>query len=138
MLFHNSKAYINQAIQFRKMYHSTSNSIHSSFKFHQTIHSFHQQIYLGKLISRLFSKATQTKIHHSLFIEDQAMKKEIDTRKMQEKNGHRFLQPFFFSFMFSCKRDLITNIEEGKENKVGHFFFLSYLRGRFIFTSSNL
>ena len=56
------------------------------------------------------------------------MKKEIDTRKMQEKNGHRFLQ-LIFSFMFSCIRDLITKIEEGKENKACHFFFLSYLGG---------
>ena len=67
------------------------------------------------------------------------MKKEIDTRKMQEKNGHRFLQPIFlFSFMFSCTRDLVTKIEEEKENKESHFFFLSYLGGRFIFTGSNL
>ena len=65
------------------------------------------------------------------------MKKEIDTRKMQEKNGHRFLQ-LIFLFMFSCTRDLITKMEEGKENKTGHFFLLSYLGGRFIFTSSNL
>ena len=66
------------------------------------------------------------------------MKKEIDTRQMQEKNGHIFFLQLIFSFMFSCTRDLITKIEEGKENKAGHFFFLSYLGGRFIFTSSNL
>ena len=63
------------------------------------------------------------------------MKKEIDTRKMQEKNGHRFLQ-LIFLFMFSCTRDLITKVEEGKENKACHFLFLSYLGGRFIFTGS--
>ena len=65
------------------------------------------------------------------------MQKEIDTRKMQEKNRHRFLQ-LIFSFMFLCIRDLITKIDEGKENRAGHFFFLSYLGGRFIFTSLNL
>ena len=137
MLFHNSKAYINHAIQFRKIYHSTRNSIHSSLKFHQTIHSFYQQIYSGKLISPLFSKATQTTKSSLLFIEGQAMKKEIDTRILQERNGHRFLQ-FIFLFMFSYTRDLITKVEEGKENKACHFLFLSYLGGRFIFTSSNL
>ena len=65
------------------------------------------------------------------------MKKEIYTRKMQEKNGHRFLQ-LKFLFLFSCTRDLITKVEEGKENKAGHFLFLSYLGGRFIFNGSNL
>ena len=65
------------------------------------------------------------------------MKKEIDTRKMQEKNGHEFLR-LVFLFMFSCTRDLITKIEEGKGNKAGNFFFLSSLGGRFIFTGSNL
>ena len=66
------------------------------------------------------------------------MKKKINTRKMQDKNGHRFLQLISFSFMFSFTRDLVTKIEEGKDNKGGHFFFLSYLWGRFIFTGSNL
>ena len=56
---------------------------------------------------------------------------------MQEKNGHRFFK-LIFLFMFSCTRDLITRIEEGKENKAGHFVLLSYLGGRFIFTSSNI
>ena len=65
------------------------------------------------------------------------MKKEIDIRKMQEKNGHRFLQ-LIFLFMFSGTRDLIAKVEEGKENKVGNFLFLLYLGGRFIFTGSNL
>ena len=65
------------------------------------------------------------------------MEKEIDTRKMQEKNGHGFLQ-LIFLFMFSCTRDLITKVEEEKENKAGHFLFLSYLGGKFIFTGSNL
>ena len=44
----------------------------------------------------LFSKTTQTKKnHHSLFIEDRAIKNKIETRKMQEKNGHKFLQLMF-------------------------------------------
>ena len=49
------------------------------------------------------------------------MKKEIDIRKMREKNGHRFLL-LIFLFMFSCTRDLITKVEEGKEKRQVIFF----------------
>ena len=96
MLIHYSEAYINQAIQFRKIYYSTRNLIHSSFIFHQTIHSSHKQINSEKSVSLLFSKAIQTKkkIHHFFFIEDQVMKKKIDTRKMQDKMD-KFLQLIF-------------------------------------------
>ena len=40
--------------------------------------------------------------------------------------------------MFACTRNSITKIEEVKENRAGHFLFLSYLGGMFIFTGSNL
>ena len=56
------------------------------------------------------------------------MKKEIDTRKMQEKNGHRFLQLIFFSFMFSCTMDLITRRRKRKQG--GSFLFPIILRGK--------
>ena len=42
------------------------------------------------------------------------------------------------SFMFACTGNSITKIEEVKENKAGHFLFLSNLSGRFLFTGSNL
>ena len=58
------------------------------------------------------------------------MKKKINKRKMQEKNGHKFLQLISFSFMFSFTRDLVPMIKEGRDNKGGHFFFLSYLWGK--------
>ena len=129
MLSHNSKSYINQAIQFKKIYHSTSSSTHSSFKFHQTIRISHQQIYYGKLISPLFNKATQIKSHHSLFIEDQTIKKEIDKRKIQEKNGHRFLQLVFFIDVFMYNgfnyKDRKKKIKQGRS-----FLFPIILRGK--------
>ena len=66
------------------------------------------------------------------------MKKKINTRKMQEKNGYKFFMQLIFSFMFACTRNSITKIEEVKENMAGHFLFLSYLGERFIITGSNL
>ena len=55
------------------------------------------------------------------------MKRKINTRKMKEKNGHRFLQLICFPFMFSFTSDLVIKIEEGIDNKAGYFFVLSYI-----------
>ena len=55
------------------------------------------------------------------------MEKKINKRKMQDKNGHRFLQQISFSFLFSFTRDLVPMIEEGSTTREVFFFFLSYL-----------
>ena len=114
MLIHNSKAYINQVIQFRIIYHSTNNSIHSLFKFPQTIHSFHQKIYSGRLISPLFNKATQTK--KSTFL--------------QKKNGHKFLQLIFHFCLLVQGIQLKRKKNERKHGK--SFSFSIILRERIL------
>ena len=57
------------------------------------------------------------------------MKKKINTRKMQEKNGHEFLQLISFSFMFYFTRDLVTKIERRKRQQGRSFLFPIILIG---------
>ena len=80
-----------------------------------------QQINLGKLVSQLFGKAIQLKSHHSVFIENQEMKKKINTRKMQEK---KWTQMFATDFSFnSFTMDLVTKIEIRKGQQCRSFIF---------------
>ena len=55
------------------------------------------------------------------------MKKKINTRKMEEKNGQIFATNF--SFMFSITRDLITKIEIRKRKHGRSFLFSIILIG---------
>ena len=58
------------------------------------------------------------------------MKKKINTRKMQEKNGHRFLQLNSFLFMFLCTMGFNYKARGGERTEGWSFHFPIMPMGR--------